>query len=125
MATSNCTPGNHFAESKFLVKSRFKQKAPHTTEHYLPGFSPCYDTHIAELMETLRKHMNAVLRLPIPVQKRSRLMRNSALYKSGEVEYLVKEIRLLLGPVGLESNGLEPEQLAPTMLHQHQTAKSP
>ena len=88
------SPRNRFAESKFLVKSRFKQKTPHTTEHSLPGIPPCFDTHIAELIETLRNHMNAVLRIPMPVQKRSRLVRNY-----WEVEYLVKEIRLQLEPL--------------------------
>jgi len=108
MATSNCTLGHRFAESKFLAKSRLKQKAPHTTEHSLPGFSPYFDTYIAELMETLRIHMNAVLRLPLPVQKRSRLVRNY-----WEVEYLVKEIRLLLDPNGLEAQSPQQADQSP------------
>jgi len=94
MATSNCTLGNRFAESKILAKTRLKQKTLHTTEHSPPLCLPLFDTYIAELMETLRNHMNAVLRLPMPVQKRSRLVRNY-----WEVEYLVKEIRLQLEPL--------------------------
>ena len=99
MATSNCTLGNRFAESKILAKTRFKQKTLHTTEHSPPLCLPLFDTYIAELMETLRNHMNAVLRLPMPVQKRSRLVRNSDLHRAWEVEYLVKEIRLQLEPL--------------------------
>jgi hypothetical protein len=121
MATSNCTLGNRFAESKFLVKSRLKQKAPHTPEHSLPGFSPCFDTHIAELMETLRIHMNSVLRLPIPVQKRSRLVRNY-----WEVEYLVKEMRCLLVDNGLAITDLDLDGLyGLNQQTPHQAAKSP
>ena len=94
MATSNCTLGNRFAESKFLAKTIFNQMSQHSTEHSLTSCLPLFDTYIAELMETLRLHMNAVLRLPLPVQKRSRLLRNY-----WEVEYLVKEIRLQLEPL--------------------------
>ena len=96
MTTSNCTPGNRFAESKILAKTRFHSKAPLSTESSPPGFSPLFDTHIAELMETLRLYFNCVLRLSLPVQKRSRLVRNY-----WELEYLVKEVRLLVDPVVL------------------------
>ena len=65
MATSNCTLGNRFAESKILAKTRFHSTAPLSTESSPPDFSPLFDTHIAELLETLRKHMNAVLRQPM------------------------------------------------------------
>lgn len=54
-----------------------------------PAFS---DAHIAELMETLRRQINLLLRTSIPAQKRSRLVRSY-----WELEYLVKEIRLIVG----------------------------
>ena len=42
-------------------------------------------------METLRLRIFDVLRLPLPAQKRSRLVRSY-----WELEYLVKEVRLLI-----------------------------
>ena len=127
MATSNCTLGNRFAESKILAKTRFHSTAPLSTESSPPGFPPLFDTQIAELIETLRKHMNACVTpahvyCEAPVQKQSRLVRNSALHKSWEVEYLVKEIRLLLDPDALHPAVHDPIKQQP---HQHQTAKSP
>ena len=38
-----------------------------------------------------------MLRLDIEVQKRSRLVRNACLFGAGEIEYLLKELRLLIG----------------------------
>jgi len=57
----------------------------------LPCNPPLIDEHIAELMETLRLRIFDVLRLPLPAQKRSRLVRSY-----WELEYLVKEVRLLI-----------------------------
>ena len=100
MAESGSTPGTRFAESEFLAKT-YK---PHLSDHFMinspPCFSPLIDEHIAELMETLRLHINDVLRLPLPAQKRSRLVRNY-----WELEYLVKEVRLLIDPVALSQLG--------------------
>jgi len=96
MAEYNSTPGTRFAESKFLAKT----VKPHLSDHFMidfhPSISPLVDEHIAELMETLRLHIFNVLRLPLPVQKRSRLVRNY-----WELEYLVKEVRLQLEPAAL------------------------
>lgn len=98
MATTDCTLGTRFAKSKFLAKTY----SFHPTEAFSPGFSPIFDETVTDetlagLMEALRVHVNAVLRLEIPVQKRSRLLRGAFLYVAGEVEYLVKELRLLIG----------------------------
>jgi len=107
MAESDFTLGTRFAESKFLAKT-YK---PHLSDHFMinshPCFSPLIDDHIAELMETLRLHINQVLRLPLPAQKRSRLLRNPCLIKAGELEYLVKEVRLLIDPAALSRLGDE------------------
>ena len=101
MATTDCTLGTRFAKSKFLAKPYFH----HSVEHFKCDSGVCcssflyyhhLDSTLAELMETLRLHMNDVLRLPFSVQKRSRLVRNH-----WEVELLVKEMRLLLDPVVL------------------------
>jgi len=104
MAESYDTLGYRFAESKFLAKTY----TLHSTEHFRPISWPIsvpshstldsqsIDETIAELMETLRLHINTVLRQPLPVQKRSRLLRNY-----WEIEYLVKEVRLLLDSVAL------------------------
>ena len=102
MAESDSTLGYRFAESKFLAKT-YK---PHLSDYFMinshPCFSPLIDEHIAELMETLRLHINNVLRLPLPAQKRSRLVRNY-----WELEYLVKEVRLLIDPAALSRLGDE------------------
>jgi len=96
MAESNSTSGTRFAGSKFLAKN-YK---PHSFDRFLvnspPCSSPLIDEQLAELMETLRLHINGVLRLPLPAQKRSRLVRNY-----WELEYLVKEVRLLIDPAAL------------------------
>ena len=105
MATTDCTLGTRFAKSKFLAKTH----SLHSVEHLLCDSGACssflqyhhLDSTLAELMETLRLHMNDVLRLPFSAQKRSRLVRNPCLNKAGEVELLVKEMRLLLDPVVL------------------------
>jgi len=102
MAESDSTLGTRFAESEFLAKT-YKL---HSFDRFLvnspPCFSPLVDEHIAELMETLRLHINEVLRLPLPAQKRSRLVRNY-----WELEYLVKEVRLLVDPAALSQLGEE------------------
>ena len=53
-------------------------------------------------METLRLRIFDVLRLPLPAQKRSRLVRHY-----WELEYLVKEVRLLIDPAALSRLGEE------------------
>jgi len=102
MAESNSTPGTRFAKSKFLEKT----VKPHLSDRFLinslPCSSPLIDEHIAELMETLRLHINTVLRLPLPAQKRSRLVRCY-----WELEYLVKEVRLLIEPAAISPLGRE------------------
>jgi len=96
MAESNHTPGTRFAESKFLEKTVKSHLYDHFSINSHPCFSPLIDDHIAELMETLRLHINEVLRLPLPAQKRSRLVRYY-----WELEYLVKEVRLLIDPAAI------------------------
>ena len=107
MAETNSTPGTRFAESKFSAKT-YKL---HSFDRFLvnspPCFSPLIDDHIAELMETLRLRIFGVLRLPLPAQKRSRLLRNPCLIKAGELEYLVKEVRLLIDPAVISQLGQE------------------
>ena len=97
MATTDCTLGTRFAKSKFLAKTY----SFHPTEAFSPGFSPFFDETVTDetlagLMEALRLHAviicHALLRLDIEVQKRSRLLRSY-----WEIEYLVKELRLLIG----------------------------
>ena len=51
-----------------------------------------------------------------PDQMRSRLVRNSDLHKSWEVEYPVKEIRLLLDPHGLEAQSTQQANQSPYRL---------
>jgi len=110
MARYNSTLGCRFAESKFSAKT-YKL---HSTDQFMinnepriePGSSPLkdepvFDEHIAELMETLRLHVNAVLRLPLPVQKQTRLVRISCLFKAGKIECLVKEVRLQIDSIAL------------------------
>lgn len=96
MADSNHTLGYRFVESKFLAKTYKPRSFDHFMINSPPCYSPLFDETIAELMETLRLHINEVLRLPLPVQKRSRLVRNY-----WELEYLVKEVRLLIDPAAL------------------------
>jgi len=111
MAESDSTLGYRFAESLFLAKT-YK---PHLIDHFMinnepadyavsvtglhisrqPGKFPrsntAVDETLAELMETLRQHINGVLRLAVPVQKRSRLV-----VAYWELEFLVEELRLLV-----------------------------
>ena len=96
MAETNSTPRTRFAKSKFLVKHYKPRINDHLLINNHPCLSPLVDESIAELMETLRLHINIVLRLPLPAQKRSRLVRNY-----WELEYLVKEVRLLVDPGAL------------------------
>ena len=91
MATTDCTLGTRFAKSKFLAKPYTLQM----TESFSPSCSsvltsPTLDETLAELMETLRLQVNCLLRFDIAAQKRSRLVRHY-----WEVEYLVKELRLI------------------------------
>ena len=111
MAESNSTLGNRFAESLFLAKT-YK---PHLIDHFMinnepadyavfnagihftnqpinsPSSPTVVDETLAELMETLRLHVNNLLRLTVPVQKRSRLV-----CAYWELEFLVEELRLLV-----------------------------
>jgi len=100
MARSNSTLGYRFAKSNFLANTISNRMALHLTEGFTPGFSSLdpqsTDAYLAELMETLRLHINDVLRVTLPAQKRSRLLRNY-----WELEYLVKEVRLLIDPLVL------------------------
>jgi len=110
MATTDCTLGTRFAKSKFLAKTH----SLYSVEHLMCDSGACsssflhyhhLDSTLAELMETLRLHMNDVLRLPFSAQKRSRLVRNY-----WEVQLLVKEMRLLLDPAVLNSLFVEMAQ---------------
>jgi len=96
MATYNHTPGPRVAGSKFRSKHYKPRKTDHLLIKHHPCLSPLIDESIAELMETLRIHINNVLRLPLSAQKRSHLVRNY-----WELEYLVKEVRLLIDPAAL------------------------
>jgi len=102
MADSNHTPGYRFVESKFLAKTYKPYLTDRFSINYPPRFSPLIVDSLAEPMETLRLcaliNDHAVLRLALPAQKRSRLERNLCLNKSGEIEYLFKEVQWL--PVG-------------------------
>jgi len=110
MADAYHTLGTRFAKSKFFAKNHRFQSINPSLPVSGPENTPFLDEHIAELMETLRLHINAVLRLPLPVQKRSRLVRNY-----WELEYLVKEIRLLTGPEPcLSSNTNKSPEVPPT-----------
>ena len=78
--------------------------------------APVLDTTLAELMETLRLHIHDVLRLPLPVQTRSRLVRAYC-----DIESRVKEMRLLLNPVDIAA-ALE---LLDAMQNEHGVTNSP
>jgi len=91
MATTDCTLGTRFAKSKFLAKTY----ALRIAESFSPSFSfvlnkSTLDEALAELMETLRLQVNALQRLKMPARKRVRLVRGYC-----EIEYFVKELRLL------------------------------
>ena len=62
--------------------------------------SDTFDETLAELMETLRLQAviicHGLLRFDIATQKRSRLVRKPVLYRAGELEYLVKELRVFV-----------------------------
>jgi len=94
MATTDCTLGCRFAKSKFLAKTYTLHSNgvfnPVASPNTGPSCSPYLDESLAELMETLRLQVNAMLRSSLPVQKRSRLLRNY-----WEIQYLVRELRLL------------------------------
>ncbi len=113
MADTDHTLGYRFAESKFYAKtytsrstdqfvinneSKFKlgsnasldsDSLPLINHHLI-------DTTLAELLETLRLHIHSVLRLPLSVQTRSRLMR-----AYWDMESRTREMRLLLNPVDI------------------------
>jgi len=65
MATYNSSPGTRFAQSKFL----FNHYISRINDQSSSCLSPVFDEYIVELMETLRLHINSVLRLPLPAQK--------------------------------------------------------
>lgn len=113
MADTDHTLGYRFAESKFYAKTytsrstdqfviknepQFKLEScssPHS------GSPPLINHHLinatlAELLETLSLHVHGVLRLPLSVQTRSRLVRIYC-----EIESRTKEMRLLLNPVDI------------------------
>ena len=109
MATTDCTLGTRFAESKFLAKTY----SFHPTEAFSPGFSPVFDDTVTDetlagLMEALRVQAviiyQAVLCLDIEVQKRSRLLRSAFLSGAGEIESLLRALRLLTGS-GVDLDG--------------------
>ena len=78
--------------------------------------APALVATLAELLETLRLHIHAVLRLPLPVQTRSRSVRIYC-----DIESRVKEMRLLLNPVDIA----EAQELLVDMQHQHGPTNSP
>jgi len=117
MATTDDTPGHRFAGREFCAKSYNS----HSIDHFMfnnvvnneprsnagndPGANtgsiPIINTHrfdstLAELLETLRLHTHDVLRLPLSVQTRSRLVRVYC-----DIDARVKEMRLLLNPVDI------------------------
>ena len=117
MATTDDTSGHRFAGRQFCAKSYNSHSIDHfmfnnvnNNEPYInsgndPGANtgsiPIINTHrfdstLAELLETLRLHIHDVLRLPLSVQTRSRLVRGYC-----DIDSRVKEMRLLLNPVDI------------------------
>ena len=115
MADTDHTPGYRFAGSKICAKSYNS----HLTDQFLINNEPCimsgnnpspnsgltpiinthlFDSTLSELMETLRLHIHDVLRLPLSVQTRTRLVRAYC-----DIELRVKEMRLLLNPVDVNA----------------------
>jgi len=113
MADTDHTLGYRFAESKFYAKtytsnstdqfvinneslnkhgrdiSPYSDSPPLINQHLV-------DNTLAELLETLRLHVHGMLRLPLSVQTRSRLVRIYC-----DIESRTKEMRLLLNPVDI------------------------
>ena len=141
MATTDDTPGHRFAGREFCAKPYNS----HSIDHFMfnnvlnnvdnnepcinagnnPGANtgsiPMINTHrfdstLAELLETLRLHTHDVLRLPLSVQTRSRLVRVYC-----DIDARVKEMRLLLNPVDIAA-ALE---LLELMQHSHGPTNSP
>ncbi|MCW8935533.1 MAG: hypothetical protein OQK98_12480 [Gammaproteobacteria bacterium] len=113
MADTDHTLGYRFAESKFYAKTYTSHKSDHfvinNESQFMPGdvsgansgpIPPInhhlIDSTLAELLETLRLHVHSVLRLPLSVQTRSRLVRVYC-----DIESRSREMRLLLNPVDI------------------------
>jgi len=133
MADTHHTLGHRFAGRQFSDKSY----TSHSTDQFVINIEPhiksgndpspdsgstplinvpVLDTTLAELMETLRLHIHDVLRLPLSVQTRSRLVRAYC-----DIESRVKEMRLLLNPVDIAA-ALE---LLDAMQNEHGVTNSP
>jgi len=113
MADTDHTLGYRFAESKFYAKTytshisdqfminNESQSTPGSESGINFGSTPqinyhLIDTTLAELLETLRLHVHNMLRLPLSVQTRSRLVRVYC-----DIESRSREMRLLLNPVDI------------------------
>jgi len=113
MADTDHTLGYRFAESKFYAKTYTSHKSDHfviNNESQFKSESESVrnfdsdslinnhhiDTTLAELLETLRLHVHNLLRLPLSVQTRSRLVRVYC-----DIESRSREMRLLLNPVDI------------------------
>ena len=117
MATTDDTSGHRFAGRQFCAKrynsrltDRFLINNVHNNEPPItsgndPGANTGsiptintfrFDSTLAELLETLRLHIHDVLRLPLSVQTRNRLVRGYC-----DIDSRVKEMRLLLNPVDI------------------------
>jgi len=99
MANSDSTLGHHLPERNFSDKIYKPSSLDHLLINNNAGNDSSdlsvsftlLDDSLAEQMETLRLHINNALRLPLPVQKRSRLVSTY-----WELEFLVEEVRLLV-----------------------------
>ena len=121
MADTDHTLGYRFAESKFYAKtytshstdqfvinneslykhghnnSPYTDSPPLINQHLIDApIGNTIDTTLAELLETLRLHVHNMLRLPLSVQTRSRMVRIYC-----DIESRTKEMRLLLNPVDI------------------------
>ena len=137
MATTDDTSGHRFAGRQFCAK-RYNSRL---TDHFLinnvlnnepyinsgnaPGAntgsipiinSHRFDSTLAELLETLRLHIHDVLRLPLSVQTRNRLVSGYC-----DIDSRVKEMRLLLNPVDIAA-ALE---LLEELMHPHGSKNLP
>jgi len=135
MADTDHTLGYRFAESKFYAKTY----TSHSTDQFVINNESLYkhgrdnspysdspplinqhliDTTLAELLETLRLrlHVHSMLRLPLSVQTRSRMVRIYC-----DIESRTKEMRLLLNPVDIAA-ALE---LLDAMQNQPESINSP
>jgi len=115
MADTDHTLGNRFAGRNFyakmytshLIDPFMVNNVPELKSGNDPGpnsgsppiiNTPVFDNTLAELMETLRLHVHDVLRLPLTVQTRSRVVRVYC-----DIDSRVKEMRLLLNPVDVNA----------------------